>query len=434
MSGQAVELFGHVIPLYQALLLAAALGLAVGLALAGFTNKRSEQKAIANLNLAELKERAASNAAFMKGINYILADETDRAIEELTKAVEVDTETVETYVALGNLFRSKGEIDRAIRIRQSIMFRPKLDKPVKIQAQYDLGVDYRRGGFLDRAVTAFEEVLRQDPRRVDALRELVLIYEETRQWDKASEALTRLGKVAGRKVNNILAHYQVEAGLEFLENGMEPQAHTAYKKALMYDSKCLDAYIRLGDLHLRQGKEKKAVSTWRKAVDSDPARAHLLFERLSKMSEDMNDARPVMDFLSDPAHTSRNPLARMALGDLLAREGRPGEALEEYKKAVSLDPGFIEARRRMGLLLFTLDRKDEALESCGELLKALKDPAHVFQCGNCGLKTSELMWRCPQCCTWDAATLLYGNHMMPDEDDEEADFLDSEGRTSTDAA
>jgi len=107
---------------------------------------------------------------FLKGIQYILANDTDQAIEAFTKAVQINSETIETYVALGNLFRAKGEIDRAIRIRQSL--RERVDAETKLQALFDMALDYKLGGLLQRAISTFEEVISRAPKRLDAYEEL----------------------------------------------------------------------------------------------------------------------------------------------------------------------------------------------------------------------------------------------------------------------
>ncbi len=108
---------------------------------------------------------------FLKGIQYILANDTDQAIEAFSKAVQINSETIETYVAWGNLFRVKGEIDRAIRIRQSILLRERVDAETKLQALFDMAMDYKHGGFLQRAVSTFEEVSSRAPKRLDAYEE-----------------------------------------------------------------------------------------------------------------------------------------------------------------------------------------------------------------------------------------------------------------------
>src|SRR5512137_1385240 len=105
--------------------------------------------------------RRESDKAFFKGIQYILSNDHDQAIEEFTKSVQINSDTIETYVALGNLYRSKGDIDRAIRIRQSIILRPNIDERIRFRAIFDLGLDYRKGGLLAQALEAFSKVLQK---------------------------------------------------------------------------------------------------------------------------------------------------------------------------------------------------------------------------------------------------------------------------------
>ena len=144
-------------------------------------------------SLGSLKEKKRDEA-FFKGIQYILSEDRDHAIEELTKSVKIDSETVETYVALGNLYRSKGDIERAIRIRQSIILRPNIDEEVRVGALFDLGVDYKKAGMVNRALDTFLEVLNKRSSDVRTLIEIERIYEELRDWSKAYETRRRIAK------------------------------------------------------------------------------------------------------------------------------------------------------------------------------------------------------------------------------------------------
>jgi lipopolysaccharide assembly protein B len=158
--------------------------------------------------------------AFFKGIQYILSNDHDQAIEEFAKSVQFNSDTVESYVALGNLYRTRGDIDRAIRIRQNIILRPNLDEQIKIGAFYDLGLDYRKGGFLDRALTTFLQVLKKQPTHVGALEEIEKIYEESHDWENAYAVRQKLDRlVKGSDHGHILAHHQTEMGKVFQEQG-----------------------------------------------------------------------------------------------------------------------------------------------------------------------------------------------------------------------
>ncbi|MBW2061564.1 MAG: tetratricopeptide repeat protein, partial [Deltaproteobacteria bacterium] len=372
-----MEFINIKIALYQLILLVAAGSLILGYLLALFSKRL---RGADTVRQKVEKERIASNAAFMKGLNYILSDRQDKAIEEFTRAVARDTQTVETYMALGNLFRSKGELERAIRIRQSIMLRPHLNEKIRLQALYDLGLDYRMAGLYDRSIKAFEEVIAEDSRQADAYRQLVQIYEETRDWNQAFQTLQRLSKLTGKESKNVLAHYQVEMGKVSFEQGQLSQARGAYNKALALDPGCVDAYLHLGDLLLKEKKIKKAIEVWRKIADVAPHMTFLIFGRLARVYNELNDLKPVEDFLKECAARDRNPLAHLALGRLFLEGGNQEHALDEFRKALKLDPSLLEVHRELGLLLLSLERPDETLAAFQNLLENMTSPGADFQC------------------------------------------------------
>jgi len=400
---EQISIWGWQITVAQLMVLVAFVALLSGYGLAVLIGRRQQWAKL--FTVSKNKEKLVSNAAFIKGINYILSDKRDRAIEELTKAVTLDTETVETYVALGNLFRSKGQIDRAIRIRQNVILRPNLEDAVRLQALYDLGLDYRQGGFYDRALQTFKEVIRSDPKRVEAYVQMVQIYEETRDWENAFLTEQKLGKLTGSPARNVMAHHQVELGKEHFAQGRPDQAMAAYKKAISLDPGCVDAYLHLGDLHLQGGKLQKAVVVWRKVADAAPRFTFLVFSRLARVSAKMKDLKHVEKFLAECAVNHGDPLAHMALARLQVERGGHDQALAELGQALNLDPTLFEARRERGLLLLSLNRTDEALHEFRCLLDQVPGPKADFQCGRCGFESQELTWRCPQCHAWDTITL-----------------------------
>ena len=197
--------------------------------------------------------------AFFKGIQYILSNDHNHAIEEFTKSVQVNSDTIETYVALGNLYRSKGDIDRAIRIRQSLILRPNIDDQIKLRALFDLGLDYRKGGFLNRALKTFLKVAQQDPSNVETLKEIERIYEELRDWENAHGTRQKLSRLVEGDHKHILAHHLVEIGKASLQNGDSSKARSSFNKAISIDRRCIDAYLHLGDLYFDKQEYKKAI-------------------------------------------------------------------------------------------------------------------------------------------------------------------------------
>ena len=349
----------------------------------------------------KLREKRRDEA-FFKGIQYILSDDKDHAIEEFTKSVQIDSDTVETYVALGNLYRSKGDIERAIRIRQSIILRPNIDEEVRVRALFDLGVDYKKAGLINRALDTFLEVLTKSPSDTRTLLEIERIYEELKEWEKAYETRKRIARYTKGDHSHILAHHLVELGKASQALGDYSRAKALYKKAISTNKECVDAYLHLGDLYAERGEYKKAVSMWKKIASVDPRFTYLAYGRLESVYVNMKNIRPVEEFLKELASKNGDAFTYLALSRFLFAEGDIEGALREVGKALEVEPGLWEARRFQGEILIQSGRDTEALAAYKELISQLDLPSLRFQCANCGLEGEELYWQCPKCRSWDS--------------------------------
>jgi lipopolysaccharide assembly protein B len=350
--------------------------------------------------------RRESDKAFFKGIQYILSNDHDQAIEEFTKSVQINSDTIETYVALGNLYRSKGDIDRAVRIRQSIILRPNIDEVSKMRALIDLGLDYRKGGFMNRALEALNQALQKEPANLEALDAAEKIYEDMRDWENAYETRQKIARVSKGNHKHILAHYQAELGKGSQEKGDLAKARSCFQKAISIDDKCLDAHLHLGDLHFHREDYKKAVSEWRKVVRIAPQFSFLAYRRLEGAYGEMKNLKPVEEFLKECAESSRDAFTHMALARHLFNEQDYQGAVRELDSAIALDPSFWEARKFKGEILLKQGMRDEALSAYQDLIPRLNVPYLKFQCSNCGFRPGDLQWQCPQCRKWDTIGLM----------------------------
>jgi lipopolysaccharide biosynthesis regulator YciM len=344
--------------------------------------------------------------AFFKGIQYILSNDHDQAIEEFTKSVQINSDTIETYVTLGNLYRSKGDIDRAIRIRQSIILRPHTSEQIKLRALIDLGTDYRKGGFLNRALEVFQEVLQKQPSNLETLGELEKIYEEMKDWGNAFAVRQRIARLVKGDHSHILAHHQAEMGKDCLEKGDVSRGKSCLRSAISIDENCIDAYLHLGDLHFARQEYKQAIATWKRVVEISPQFTFLAYRRLEGAYAQMKNLKPVGDFLKDCAQLSSDPFTHMALARYLFNEKDIHGALKELRSALDLDPAFWEARKFMGEILLANGMNDQALQSYQDLIPHLDVPYLKFQCRNCGFRPAELQWQCPQCRQWDTIDFM----------------------------
>ncbi|MBN2060291.1 MAG: tetratricopeptide repeat protein [Deltaproteobacteria bacterium] len=352
------------------------------------------------------EKKIKTDAAFFKGIQYILSNDRDQAIEEFTKSVQINSDTIETYVALGNLYRLKGDIDRAIHIRQTIILRPNIDEQIKIRALIDLGIDYRKGGFLNRALSIFFEVLKTEANNLETLQEIERIYEDLKDWINAFTTRQKIARLMEGNHNNILAHHQTEIGKAYVEEGKQTLAQAAFKRAISIDPGCIDAYLHLGDLYFKNQEYKKAIDAWKKVVSMSPHFTFLAYRRLEGAYLQMKNLRPVEEFLKECAQFNSDAFTHLALARYLYNEQDYDGAIKELRSALKLDPFFWEARRFMGELLLEQNRNAEAVQAYRELIPYLNFQYMEFQCSNCGFVPTDLQWQCPQCRKWDSINFM----------------------------
>jgi lipopolysaccharide assembly protein B len=338
---------------------------------------------------------------FLKGIQYILANDTDQAIEAFTKAVQINSETIETYVALGNLFRAKGEIDRAIRIRQSILLRERVDAETKLQALFDMALDYKLGGLLQRAISTFEEVISRAPKRLDAYEELESLCEATHDWQRAYELQKEMRKLSNTNNQHIMAHLRTEQAKIEIEKGNLDSAQAHLKKALSLDSHCVHASLQLGELYWLKNKKKKALAIWKQLVHKNTKWAHLVLVRLQEKDGAADEETRVLDFLEHIAEENLDAVAQMSLARCFMQRNRKEQGLASLKRSLEMEPDLGEARQLLGEILLEDGDEARAVSEYRELLSHLGPARKRYRCQQCGLETDKILWKCPGCHDWD---------------------------------
>ncbi len=213
------------------------------------------------------------NREYLLGLNYLLNEQADKAVDTFIKILEVDSETVETHLALGVLFRRRGEIDRAIRLHQNLIARPQLPKLQKIQALLALGQDYYYGGLLDRAERLFSEIENEDNENEYtkvALGYLLEIYQQQKRWDIAIKQAKKISKWEPAIVKNI-AHYYCEQAIDHLKKQTTTKEAEAFlEQALKYDPNCVRANLIKGELAIKAGEWEKALQNYQAIKKQDP--------------------------------------------------------------------------------------------------------------------------------------------------------------------
>jgi len=348
----------------------------------------------------DIQEAKESKIAFLTGFRYLLSKESDRAIEAFMKAVRLDTETVETYFALASLFRDKGEIERAIGIHQSIITRPRLDEAIRLQALYDLALDYKKAGLFDRAIDVFKEVIRRNPQKKEAYLELANVYQVLKDWAAAYTVIQRLDKITGEDHSIVLAHFQTEIGKK-LQMEDKRRAEDAFKKAIKINKKCIDAYLHLGDLYFEQKNIKKALSIWEEVIKISPEYSFLVYSRLGKIISEIKEERVFRKFIQNLEKKRERDFYSALFISKYYLGGKNLEKAEAFvNEVLQKAPTSVGARQLLSQIFLEKGEVQKAISLLTQISQNLL-PQKSYQCSQCGYEATKLSWWCPQCQRWD---------------------------------
>ena len=340
--------------------------------------------------------------AYIKGLKYIISNEPDKAIAEFTRAVQINSDTVEIYINLGNLFRDKGEIERAIRIHQSILLRPNLKDDAKESALMCLGLDYSAAGFFDRAISTFQQLISLHPNNLQAHREMEKLYEEEKDWENAFNEAKLCQKLSKEDNSSLLAHIVTELGKELYRKGDIVLAKKELKRAIGINKRCTEAYLVLGDIYFAEEKLGQAISKWEEIVHSDIPLSHLVYEKLEKAYLKRGDYDHIEEIYREILNKRpEDYITRLILAEYYLKKGAGNKAIEELKDALKFRPTHPSIRQKLGEILLKEQLEKEALKEYRALIEEMKDKNSLSFCSKCGYQTSEVTWKCPQCKEWD---------------------------------
>jgi len=296
----------------------------------------------------------------------------DRVERMLRHAARLDPDAVEPYQALARLFRMRGEIGRAIRIHQNLLLRADVTTDDGVALVADLAADFRQGGFLRRAIAAYDEVLAYRPRHRDALRALVGLLADVREYPRAIEMERRLARVERRDAAAGEARLRVEMARAARAEGRSEDALRAVKKALKKDRKSVDAWLVLGELEAERGRTRAALAAWERVPRLDRRAGPRVYLQLAATYAALGRARDYENFLRGllEAH-SDDAAARLALARNLAARGDVEGAIGELRRELARNPDDLEARGVLGRLLLSERRDLDATKEYGELLEVL---------------------------------------------------------------
>jgi lipopolysaccharide biosynthesis regulator YciM len=350
------------------------------------------------------RRRAPESLHYILGLNFLVTNQVDLAIDELSKAAETLGDALEIHLLLGSLYREKGQVARAINIHQSLLQRPQLTRLEQSHVLLCLGLDFKRGGFVDRAQEAFNEVLKLDPANQYALVNIEKLHEDQHQWQEAYEVRRSLGSQGGvedARSQGILAFLENELGLQAVAHGDYSGAVARFQSAIDLDPSVVPPYLNLGDVYARDEKLAQAVEVWERVIDRAPERAYLTFDRLSMGYHRLGTPDRFMQLcrrlIDDNPQDWR---ARLALARHLETRGDSAGALEQLFEALVHNPHALTLHQAIWQVLSRLDFERSLVQRYVELTRHAVFYMDPHICMRCRYRSTELLWQCPHCHEW----------------------------------
>ena len=349
-----------------------------------------------------MTESRSVPASYFRGLNYLLNEQPDRAIEAFIEVVRVDSDTVDLHFALGGLFRKRGEVERAIRMHQNLVEREDLTADQQLRARFELGQDYLKAGLLDRAEAIFS-VLQQTDSSGQARQFLLEIYVQEKDWARAVSLARTLSQHASHSMQGEIGHYLCEMAQQAWMNDQIEVARQYLSDALTANRDCIRANVMLGDIAASRQEYDQAVTAWRRVETQSAAYLALVAERIMDAYRSLGRESEGLSFL-------RSALARLFSFEVFntvfsasLRLQGPATAWElardELQRTNSLRclDRMLEAEQ-----LLPVQRSGTELPLLRRSVVQYAQARESYQCTACGFRARSFFWHCPACGKWDS--------------------------------
>ena len=348
------------------------------------------------------------SSSYFRGLNYLLNEQPDKAIEEFLKLAEANRDTVETHLALGNLFRRRGEVERAIRVHQHLIARPNLNDDFKTMALLELGEDYMRAGLLDRAETLFADLVAMNAQAPSALRHLIAICQHERDWHKAILYARRLEETSGEAQALQIAHF-------YCELAERAQAHGATQEAGEYLRQAFAAFPGFVREHMLHGRFKAAsadytdaIGAYEQALDADidyvPEILPALLDTYAR-AQQMERAEQVLGRIVT-RYEGVSPV--LALARIYARRDGQRRAVDFLGTQLRQRPSVRGLVQLMDTAIEGGGDSEASLRLLRDLTAALLEGQALYRCTQCGFGARAHHWQCPSCKSWSSLRPVHG--------------------------
>ncbi|GKX42627.1 lipopolysaccharide assembly protein B [Pectobacterium carotovorum subsp. carotovorum] len=347
---------------------------------------------------------------YVTGVNFLLSNQQDKAVELFLDMLKDDSNTFEAHLTLGNLFRSRGEVDRAIRIHQSLTESASLTFEQRLLAMQQLGRDYMAAGLYDRAEESFNQLVDEEDFRRSALQQLLQIHQATSDWQTAIDVAEKLVKMGKDQLRVDIAHFYCELALLAMGSDDLDKALTLLKKGAAADSQCARASIMMGRIYMAQQDYSRAVEALRQVLDQDKELVSETLPMLQECYQHLDKPLDWANFLRRCVEENTGATAELMLADILEREEGAEVAQAYINRQLQRHPTMRVFHRLMDFHLHEAEdgRTKENLQGLRDMVGEQIRTKPRYNCRKCGFTSQSLYWQCPSCRTWASVKPIRG--------------------------
>jgi lipopolysaccharide biosynthesis regulator YciM len=359
---------------------------------------------------AQRKHSSILAKHYYRGLNFLLSDEPDKAVDTLIKMIDLDSDTVETHIAMGKFFRHRGELDRAIRVHQNLVSKEQISASQRESALYELGRDYILAGFLERAENAFLQLLKSQKHFLNAQVQLFKIYQTTKEWQRAIELAEQMISAGGDsdELCSTVAHFYCEqANIEWKHSHFE-EAERNLKKSIAIDEKAVRPWLMLGQIAMQAEEYVVAIDYFSQIPVRDVNWLSEAVPLIVKCADKLNDDKKLHLLLDE--YWQQCATAYLAKVKLMAKDGDGSEAAEVLLEQLRKHPTMKGFKTLMGLYIDLQEHEQStnSLQLLKELVEEQIKQRPKYRCHGCGFSGSQIHWLCPSCKKWGMVKPIKG--------------------------
>ncbi|HCB16087.1 MAG TPA: lipopolysaccharide assembly protein LapB [Alteromonas sp.] len=356
---------------------------------------------------AQRKQSSILSKHYFRGLNFLLSDQPDRAVDTLIKMINVNSDTVETHIAMGNFYRQRGEIDRAIRVHQNLVSRDEIQSTQRELALKELGRDYMQAGFLERAEGAFVSLLNSDKHFEFAQQQLFAIYQTTKEWGRAIDLAEKM-LAENDSIRSKLAHFYCEQAQLELDNEDIPAALKVLQKAVNVDEQAVRPWLMLGEVTFDQGRLKEAGEYLVQVANRDKNWFIEAVPLLEQIASETGDWQKFEQLLND--NWVQSATLYLAMVDVFSNKGEVQHAADYLFEQLQKTPTMRGFHRLMQLYCELSDDANAkaTYQQLRQLVAKQIEQRPRYRCKSCGFSGRKLYWLCPSCKKWGVVNPIRG--------------------------